>query len=127
MPSEQSAAAEPDAAATLRDLNAEYIRAFVESDTAWYREHLRKDFLCTLSDGRQIDKTEFLSLNAGSPGVTDVAFDEIDIRVLGDVALVHAVTHYRRDDVPGSRRYTDVWVLEDDHWLAVAAQVTPVA
>jgi uncharacterized protein DUF4440 len=81
----------------------------------------------TGGDGRQIDKTEFLSLNAGSPGVTDVAFDEIDIRVLGDVALVHAVRHYRRDDVPGSRRYTDVWVLEADRWLAVAAQITPVA
>ena len=33
-----AAAAEADEVATLNDLKAHYIRAFVESDTAWYEE-----------------------------------------------------------------------------------------
>src|SRR6266545_3434685 len=92
-----AAGREAAAVAMLHDLNADYIRAFVEADTAWYSEHLSDDFVCTLADGRRIDKTEFLRRNAEGPGVTDVTYDEIDVRTLGDVALVHGVTHYTRD------------------------------
>ena len=121
-----AATAEAEAVATLHELNAHYIRAFVESDTEWYREHLSDDFVCTLANGRRIDKDEFLERNAGGPGVTDVMYDEIDVRPLGDVALVHGVTSYTREGSPMSRRYTDVWRRRDGRWRAVAAQVTPV-
>jgi hypothetical protein len=122
-----AATAEAEAVATLHDLNAQYIRAFVESDTGWYREHLGDDFVCTLADGRRIDKDEFLQRNAAGPGVTNVSYDEIDVRPLGDAALVHGVTHYTRSGSPGSTRYTDVWHFRDGHWVAVAAQLTSVA
>jgi ketosteroid isomerase-like protein len=116
-----------DAVATLHELNSHYIRAFVESDTTWYSEHLSDDFVCTLGDGRRINKNEFLQRNAQGPGVTDVTFDEIDVRLLGDAALVHGVTHYTRNGSPASRRYTDVWHFRDGRWQAVAAQLTSVA
>lgn len=113
--------------ATLHALNAHYIRAFVEADTAWYGEHLSDDFVCTLADGRRINKSEFLRRTAEGPGVTDVSYDEIDVRPLGEVALVHGVTHYRRDGAAASTRYTDIWRSCDGRWQAVAAQLTPVA
>jgi ketosteroid isomerase-like protein len=119
--------AEADAVATLHTLNAHYIRAFVESDTEWYREHLSDDFVCTLANGRRIDKEEFLQRNEGGPGVTDVSYDEIDVRPLGDTALVHGVTHYNRNGSPGSTRYTDVWNFRDGRWQAIAAQLTSVS
>jgi ketosteroid isomerase-like protein len=122
-----AAMAEADAVATLHDLNAEYIRAFVESDTNWYRAHLSDDFVCTLADGRRIDKATFLLRNADGPGVTDVNYDEVDVRPLGNVALVHGVTHYTRDGAPASTRYTDIWSLSNGRWLAVAAQLTAVS
>ena len=122
-----AAIAEADAVANLHSLNAHYIRAFVESDTAWYREHLSDDFVCTLADGRRIDKDEFLERNAGGPGVTRVTYDEIDVRPLGDTALVHGVTHYTRNGSRASTRYTDIWHFRDDRWQAVAAQLTRVA
>jgi ketosteroid isomerase-like protein len=118
---------EAEAVATLHRLNAHYIRAFVEADTAWYGERLSDDFVCTLADGRRIGKAEFLRRNAEGPGVKDVTYDEIDVRPLGDVALVHGVTHYTRDDSPASTRYTDVWRCRDGRWQAVAAQLTAVA
>jgi ketosteroid isomerase-like protein len=126
-PDPVAAAAEAEAVATLHDLNAQYIRAFVESDTAWYEEHLSDDFVCTLADGRRINKSEFLQRNAEGPGVTDVTYDQIDVRPLGDTALVHGVTHYTRDGSPASTRYTDIWHFRDDRWQAVAAQLTSVA
>jgi ketosteroid isomerase-like protein len=122
-----AATAEADAVGLLHELNAHYIRAFVESDTAWYAEHLSDDFVCTLADGRRIDKTEFLRRNTEGPGVTDVSYDQVDVRPLGDTALVHGVTHYLREGAPASTRYTDVWHVRDGRWQAVAAQLTSVA
>jgi ketosteroid isomerase-like protein len=122
-----AATREDEAVAALHDLNAQYIRAFVESDIAWYNEHLGEDFVCTLADGRRINKAEFLRRTEEGPGVKDVTYDEIDVRPLGDAGLVHGVTHYARDGVPASTRYTDVWQLREGRWLAVAAQLTPVA
>jgi ketosteroid isomerase-like protein len=120
------ATAEAEAVATLHELNAHYIRAFVESDTAWYEQNLTDDFVCIRADGRRIDKAEFLRLTAEGPGVSNVSVDDVDVHLLGDVALVHGVTSYTRDGSPMSRRYTDVWRLRDDRWLAVAAQITPI-
>jgi ketosteroid isomerase-like protein len=121
-----AATLEADAVAMLHELNANHIRAFVEADTAWYSEHLSADFVCTLADGRRIDKAEFLQRNAKKPGVTNVTYDQIDVRLLGDVALVHGVTHYLRDGSPASTRYTDVWSAREGRWQAVAAQLTSV-
>jgi ketosteroid isomerase-like protein len=118
---------ESEPVAALHDLNAQYIRAFVESDVAWYRRHLSDDFVCTLADGRRIGKAEFLELIEEGPGVTGVSYDEVDVRPVGDVALVQGVTHYRRDGSAASTRYTDVWRLHEDRWEANAAQLTAVA
>jgi ketosteroid isomerase-like protein len=117
-------AEEAEAVARLHRLNADYIRAFVESDVAWYDENLSDDFTCSLADGRRIGKEEFLEQVAAGPGVTDVSYDEIDVRPLGEVALVHGVTHYVRDGARASTRYTDVWRRREGRWLAVAAQLT---
>ena len=120
-------AEEAEAVCELHRLNAQYIRAFVESDVAWYDEHLSAEFTCSLADGRRIGKAEFLERVAAGPGVTEVTYDEIDVRPLGEVALVHGVTHYARGGSPGSTRYTDVWRYRRGRWLAVAAQLTAVA
>ena len=117
---------EDEAVLELHELNAEYIRAFVESDAAWYEEHLGEDFVCTRADGSRIGKDEFLRLAVKGPGVTDVSYDEVDVRPLGEVALVFGVTHYVRNGAPASTRYTDVWRFRDGGWQAVAAQLTPV-
>jgi ketosteroid isomerase-like protein len=122
----ETATVESEAVAALHALNAEYIRAFLESDAAWYAEHLSDDFVCSLADGRRIDKAEFLERTGAGPGVTDLTYDEIDVRPLGHVALVHGVTHFQRDGQPGSTRYTDVWQQRDGRWLAVAAHLTRV-
>ena len=117
---------EIEAVATLHRLNGDYLRAVVESDTDWFDEHLSDDFVCTLADGQRIDKAEFLRRTSRG-GVSNLTYDEIDVRPLGDFALVHGVTHSIRDGSPMSIRYTDVWRLLDGRWQAVAAQLTRVS
>lgn len=123
----EARAEEAEAVCELHRLNAGYIRAFVEADVGWFDEHLSDDFRCSLANGRRIGKVDFLERIDAGPGVADVTYDEIDVRPLGDVALVHGVTHYRRDGQPSSTRYTDVWALRGGRWQAVAAHLTAVA
>jgi ketosteroid isomerase-like protein len=123
---ETADAAVAEARAEEHRLNAHYIRAFVEADVAWYDEHLNADFTCSLADGRRIGKAEFLERVAAGPGVTEVTYDEVDVRPLGEVALVHGVTHYVRGGSPASTRYTDVWRYQRGRWLTIAAQLTAV-
>jgi len=120
-------AEEAEVVALLHRLNGDYIRAFVQADVAWYIENLTPDFTCSLSDGARIGKEEFLRRIASGPGVSDVRYDEVDVQPLGDVALVHGVTHYVRNGEPASTRYTDVWQRELGRWRAVAAQLTSLA
>ena len=122
-----AAIGEAETVAILYDLNANYIRAFAESDVVWYREHLADDFVCTLADGRRIDKAAFLKRNAEGPGVTDIDHELVDIKLMGDVALVHGTTLYTRDGAPAATSYTDVWWRSVGRWQAVAAQLTAVA
>jgi ketosteroid isomerase-like protein len=119
--------AEMAAVGALHRLNDECMRAFVESDASWYDAHVSDDFVCTLADGRHIDKTRFMRLAAEGPGVTGVRYDETDVRLLGDVALVQGSTHCLRNGEPRSTRYTVVWRFRYGHWQAAAVQLTSVA
>jgi ketosteroid isomerase-like protein len=126
MNSEFDELAEAETLGTLLALNADYIRAFAESDVDWYDEHLTPSFVCTLANGRRIGKTEFLERTTGGPNAYDVTFDVVDVNILGDVALVHGTTHYVRDGAARSTSYTDVWTRDGRRWFAVAAQLTAV-
>ena len=49
----------------------------------------------------------------------------VNVRLIGDCAIIHARTTYRMSDGrPGSGRYTDIWARRNGRWLAVAAHVT---
>src|SRR3984885_9502347 len=54
---------------TLRHLNEEYIRSFMESDVEWYRQHLAEDFQVIESDGAELDKAAFLIQTAKGPDI----------------------------------------------------------
>ena len=110
---------------TVRELNAGYVRAFMNSDADWYDKHLTPDFRCILTSGAVVDRATFLA-NAAKPHTT-VAYDlsELDIRVHGDVALASALGTWRRKDgTTGRTRYIDVWVRKGGEWKAVSAQLT---
>jgi ketosteroid isomerase-like protein len=110
---------------TLRELNRDYIRSVQTSDVRRFDEILAPDFLCTNPDGSLVDRDGFLAQTARPAGITGLEAHDVDVRILGDVAIIHARTTYTRPDgQPGAGRYTDVWARRGARWLAVAAHVT---
>ena len=111
----------------LRDLNGHYIHSVVHSDVARFTEILAEDFLCTNPDGSLVDKRQFLRQTAVPVSFTDFDVDDLRIRVLGDVAIIHGKTRFAlKDGRRGRGRYTDVWEKRQGRWLAVSAHVTRV-
>jgi hypothetical protein len=83
------------------------------------------DFLCTLPDGTIVDRDRFLQHVAQSSTLGDLQSDDVNVRLMGDFAIIHARTTFiLPDGTPGAGRYTDVWARREGRWLAVAAHVT---
>jgi hypothetical protein len=117
---------ESDAVALLHALNARFIRALGESDLDWLGARLGDDFACTLRDGRRARKAAFLN-EAPVACRSGVCCDEVDVHVLGGVALVHGVMHHTHAGELELTRYTAVWQDAPDlGWVAIAADFTPV-
>jgi ketosteroid isomerase-like protein len=109
---------------TLAELNREYIASVQNSDTRRFGEILSDDFLNTNPDGSLVDKAGFLKQIAPPAKISNLACHDVDIRVMGDFAIIHARTSYSlADGRPGNGRYTDIWARRGGQWLCVAAQV----
>ncbi len=110
---------------TLERLNRDYIRSVQTSDVRRFDEILAEDFLCSNPDGSLVDRAGFLVQTARPVAISNLEAHDVRIRVMGDVALVHARTTYTLPDGrAGAGRFTDVWARRDGRWLAVSAHVT---
>ena len=109
----------------LRDLNRDYIRSVQHSDVRRFDEILADDFLCSNPDGSLIDRAAFLKQTAVPVAISNLEARDVVVRIMGDVAIIHARTTYTRPDgQEGAGRYTDVWARRGGRWLAVSAHVT---
>lgn len=110
---------------TLTELNRDYVRSVQDSDVARFEEILADDFLCSLPDGALLDRERFLERTARPAEISNLEAHDVNVRLMGDFAIVHARTTFRTPDGrPGSGRYTDVWARRQGRWLAVSAHVT---
>ncbi len=109
----------------LQDLNRDYIRSVQHSDVRRFDEILADDFLCSNPDGSLIDRAAFLKQTAAPVAISNLEARDVVVRIMGDVAIIHARTTYTRPDgTEGAGRYTDVWARRGGRWLAVSAHVT---
>jgi ketosteroid isomerase-like protein len=110
---------------TLIELNRDYIRSVQTSDVQRFREILADDFLCSLPDGSLVDRDRFLEQTARPVTISNLEAHDVNVRLMGDFAIVHARTTYTTaNGSAGSGRYTDVWARRQGRWLAVSAHVT---
>ena len=109
----------------LTALNADYIQSVQTSDVQRFRDLLAEDFLCSQPDGSLIDRAQFLELTARPVTITNLQAHDVNVRLMGDFAIVHARTTYTTaEGRAGSGRYTDVWARRNGRWMAVSAHVT---
>ncbi len=115
----------PEDHAVLAALNADYVRAVLTSDAARFEQILATDFRNTNADGTIVDRAGFIAQVAKPSSLKSLSCEDVEIRLFGDTAVIHARTVYvTSDGRPGSGRYTDIWHKQNGRWLAVAAHVT---
>jgi ketosteroid isomerase-like protein len=113
--------------AALRDLNRDYIHSVQHSDVRRFDEILAADFYCSNPDGSLVDRHGFLEQTARPVGIANLEARDVQIRLMGDFAIIHARTTYTLPDGrTGAGRYTDVWSRRGGEWRAVSAHVTRV-
>ena len=125
MPSNDAAVKTPSDLEQLSALNHDYIHSVQHGDVRRFEEILAPDFLCSNPDGSLVDKPGFLAQTARPVTISGLTIEDVRIRILGEVAIIHARTRYRAatgEERQG--RYTDVWARRDGVWLAVSAHVT---
>ena len=111
--------------ATLEELNRNYIRSVSEADVRWFDANLSDDFVNSNPDCSLLDRAGFLAQIGRGSTVKNLGIEDVLIRVLGDLALIHARTTYTKaDGQAGAGRYTDVWAKRGGRWICVAANVT---
>ena len=94
-------------------------------DVQRFGEILAEDFLCSNPDGSLVDKQGFLAQTARPVTISGLAAEDVQVRILGDVAIIHARTSYSTaSGEHRNGRYTDIWARRGGSWLAVSAHVT---
>ena len=77
---------------TLLQLNRDYIDSVQRSDVRRFDEILADDFLCSNPDGSLIDRARFLKQTAELVRISDLAAQDVNVRIMGDFAIIHART-----------------------------------
>ena len=112
----------------LTALNRDYIHSVQHGDVQRFDEILAEDVQCSNPDGSLVDKEQFLAQTARPVTISGLTAEEVKVRIIGDVAIIHARTSYTTaDGEQRNGRYTDVWALRDGKWLAVSAHVTCIS
>jgi hypothetical protein len=109
----------------LLALNDDFIRSVQEGDVRRFDEILADDFLNSNPDGSLLDKRGFLAQTARPVTIKGLAADDVRVRILSDVAIIHGRTSYMTaEGEKRNGRYTDIYARRGGRWLAVAAHVT---
>ena len=110
---------------TLVALNRDYIDSVQNSDVRRFNKILAREFYCSNPDRSLVDRAQFLKQTAQPVAIKNLKAEDVMIRIIGDVAIIHARTAYQlADGSAGAGRYTDVWARQNGKWLAVSAHVT---
>ena len=109
----------------LLALNRDYIDSVQHSDVRRFEEILDADFYCSNPDGTLVDRAAFLQQTAKPVPISNLRAEDVQIRLIGDFAVIHARTVFRKPDgSEGRGRYTDGYARINGRWLAVFAHVT---
>ena len=109
----------------LRQLNEQYIRAFLEKDVEWFETRLAEEFIGIESDGELLDRESFLRMIANGSRQSAYTLEEVQVQCFGETAVVRALGCWTmQDGTEGRSRYVDVYVRRDGVWKVVSAQIT---
>jgi hypothetical protein len=108
--------------AILEQLNNDYVHSDQFNDAKRFNEFLAEDFIVQ-TPGVTRNREEFLDYIAKPRPFKDLAVHDVNIRILSDVALIHARATYTTlaDGVDQEALYTDTYQKREGTWVCVAA------
>ena len=115
----------------LRKIDREWNEAYPRCDTSALDRIIADDWVCIDGAGLLITKSQLLERVASGPYPFDShEFDETNLRIFGDAAVVTGRLSASGHDKDGpfhlQQRFTRVYVRREDSWQAIATQVTVV-
>jgi ketosteroid isomerase-like protein len=116
---------------TIRQLEEEWANALVKRDYATIDRITASDWMLTDPTGDLQTKAQAdADLKSGDLTIESFKINELKVRVYGDTAIVHGLetekSKYKKEDLSGQYRFTDVFVKRDGRWQAVASHVSRV-
>ncbi|PQV48675.1 nuclear transport factor 2 family protein [Paraburkholderia sp. BL21I4N1] len=119
----QASTATSDEAA-LAALEQSWVNASSRHDHAVLDQILDDSFVETMSNGARRSKADALSA-PGLPAGSSQTLTEVNVRVIGDIAVVTGVNHYQ--PAPSAKAiyflFTDVYARRPNGWRAVSSRM----
>jgi ketosteroid isomerase-like protein len=133
--------ADNSAVREIQELEAQFGRAVIAGDRAYYDRVLAEDFTHTSHSGVFKTRAQFMAenkfdeqkeLKSGRTRYDAYDVDDLAIRIYGDTAVVTGRTSPKGrtaqgQPITGQYRYLRVWVKRQGRWQAVAFQGTRIA
>jgi len=110
---------------TLMQSEREWGQAVAKNDTAAVGKFVADDWVGIDFEGKSISKHEALAdMKSGAPTTQSYEIGPMKVRVFGNTAVVTGSDAekctYKGKDSSGRYVWTDVWVMRDGRWQAVA-------
>jgi ketosteroid isomerase-like protein len=117
----------------LVKLENDWSQAAMKRDGAALKQFYADEYVFTDSDGTTSAKTqEIANLSTGAFRLTAYKFEDMKVRVYGEVAVVtgrNTITGFWEDikrDISGPYRFTDIFVKRNGRWQCVTSQSSRV-
>ena len=117
----------------LSDLNAQFIKNFINQDVKAHEQIIHKDFVCIENNGTIVNRDDYLKAWATdfqNSHLSSFTYTDEYIRLFGNMALVRSKSIYTKfkdgKTITGNSVYTDTYIKEEGRWYCVQAQITPV-
>lgn len=116
--------------AAFQSLLDEWAAAIVANDASRIEAFVEPDWVLVVPEGGSVTREGFLAVVAsGDLTHSDMAFELLDARVYGDVAVVlaHGTNHgtWQGNPFAADEWVTEVFVRRDDRWRCTVSALTP--
>jgi ketosteroid isomerase-like protein len=115
----------------LTKLAEDWAAAEQRGDAAFLEGALTDDFVGVGPLGFMLNKQQWVGRYAGGLSYESFTFDEVDVRIYGDTAVVTGrqkqAGGFQGNDVGGEFRTTLVLVERDGRWLLAGWHASPIA
>ena len=113
----------------VKQLEHEWIEAFLQGDTKTLDRILAEDFIFTDPEGNLLTKAEWIAdMTSGELRFESIHIDDLQVRMYGDAAVANGRTTVKAQSkeggFDGQYCYTDMYVKRNGQWQAVAEQAT---